>query len=172
VTEPATEEAPRPAERIARGPESPEGYYHDSFDYPALRAVLLDPLGPGGNLKFRRRVFDYRTDSPMPAPIETTDQESILLFDGVFLQRPELADLWDVTIFVSVPSEETQRRAADRDRFLFGSAEATLHRYATRYVPGQQIYFEEAHPEASADVVFYNEDPDRPRVRRRAPLDR
>ena len=32
------------AERLARGPESPEGYLHDSFDYPALRADLLDPL--------------------------------------------------------------------------------------------------------------------------------
>jgi uridine kinase len=33
------------AERLARGPESPDGYYFDSFDYPALRSALLEPLG-------------------------------------------------------------------------------------------------------------------------------
>ncbi|HEX7590519.1 MAG TPA: hypothetical protein VF375_01070 [Candidatus Limnocylindrales bacterium] len=162
----------RRAERIARGPDSPEGYYRDSFDYPALRAALLHPLGPGGNLKFRRRVFDYRTDSPALAPVETAAPDSILLFDGVFLLRPELADLWNFAIFVSVPFKETQRRAAERDAVLFGPTEATLRRYAARYVPGQQIYFEEAHPEAAADVVIANEDPDRPLLHRRGELDR
>src|SRR5664279_3616526 len=37
------------AGRYARGSESPEGYFFDSFDYSALRASLLDPLGPDGN---------------------------------------------------------------------------------------------------------------------------
>lgn len=32
------------AERYQRGPASPEGYYADSFDYPALRDELLLPL--------------------------------------------------------------------------------------------------------------------------------
>lgn len=37
-------------ERYRLGPDSPEGYYEDSFDYRALRASLLDPLGPSGSL--------------------------------------------------------------------------------------------------------------------------
>src|SRR5437868_7802169 len=44
--------------RYRRGPDSPEGYYEDSFDYAALRTVLLDPLGPQGNGRYRRAVFD------------------------------------------------------------------------------------------------------------------
>ncbi len=44
--------------RYRRGPDAPEGYYEDSFDYTALRAMLLDPLGPQGNRRYRRAVFD------------------------------------------------------------------------------------------------------------------
>ena len=39
--------------RYRRGADSPDGYYLDSFDYPGLRAQLLDPLGPGGTRRFR-----------------------------------------------------------------------------------------------------------------------
>ena len=46
----------------------------------------------------------------------------------------------------------------------FGNEEDLLHRYAVRYVPGQQIYFRLAQPQAKADAVWFNEDPDRPRV--------
>ena len=34
--------------RYHRGRYSPEGHYRDSYDYAALRRLLLDPLGPGG----------------------------------------------------------------------------------------------------------------------------
>ncbi|HEX7490758.1 MAG TPA: hypothetical protein VF337_03525 [Candidatus Limnocylindrales bacterium] len=158
-------------ERLARGPESPEGYYRDSFDYAGLRTELLDPLGPNGNRVFLRRIFDYRQDEPAVAPTETAAIDSILLFDGVFLQRPELAGLWDFTIFVSVPFAETRRRAAVRDAILFGPSEAGEHRYAVRYVPGQEMYFDEVHPDYCADVVVLNENPDRPEVRLHPPLD-
>lgn len=151
--------------RMVRGPESPEGYFLDSFDYPALRAALLDPLGPGGSLEFRRRVFDFRTDEPAAAPTEVAPANAVLVFDGVFLLRRELIDLWDFSIFVAVPFSETQRRAAARDVALFGSEEAVLHRYAVRYVPGQQLYYGQAHPQEKTDVLVDNEDPDRPRLR-------
>jgi len=49
--------------RYRRGPDSPEGYYQDSFDYTALRAVLLDPLGPHGNRRYRHAVFDVHEDT-------------------------------------------------------------------------------------------------------------
>ena len=151
--------------RIARGPDSPEGYYHDSFDYPALRTALLNPLGPVGSREFRRRVFDFRTDEPVASPPERAAADSVLIFDGVFLLRPELVDAWDFSVFVSVPFDETQRRAAARDAALFGGEEATLRRYAARYVPGQRLYFGLAHPEEKADVVVDNADPTRPTIR-------
>ncbi len=153
------------AQRYARGTESPHGYFHDSFDYPTLRAALLDPLGPGGNLTFRRRIFDHRTDEPVAAPAESAPPNAVLVFDGVFLLRRELIDLWDFTVFVAVPFAETQRRAVARDAATLGGEEAARYRYAVRYVPGQRLYFAQARPQDKADAVVDNEDPDRPALR-------
>jgi uridine kinase len=151
------------AQRLARGPESPEGYFLDSFDYPALRRALLDPLGPGGNREFRRSVFDFRIDAPVVAPTELAPANAVLLFDGVFLLRDELVDLWDFSMFLAVSFDETQRRAVARDVTLFGGEDEVRHRYEVRYVPGQQLYYSQVHPQEYADVVVDNEDPDRPR---------
>ena len=157
------------AERVARGPESPEGYFHDSFDYAALKAALLDPLGPDGDRRFRRRVFDFRLDVPVGAPVETAPVDALLIFDGVFLLRPELAGLWDFGVFVAAPFAETVRRAAARDLALFGDEAAVRRRYATRYVPGQRLYFATAEPQERANAVVENGDPERPILRRRTP---
>lgn len=40
------------SQRYRRGEFSGEACYHDSFDYPALHRVLLDPLGQGGDRRF------------------------------------------------------------------------------------------------------------------------
>ena len=155
------------AQRLARGADSPEGYLHDSFHYAALRAALLEPLGPGGEARFRRRVFDYRADEPVVSPVEVAPADSILLFDGVFLLRRELNEMWDFSVFVAVPFAETQRRAAVRDLALLGSEEEVLRRYAARYVPGQQLYLKLENPQSRADAVFRNEDPAKPMLRLR-----
>jgi uridine kinase len=44
--------------------------------------------------------------------------DAILLFDGVFLLRPELVDAWDFRVFITVASEEIIRRARIRDAEL------------------------------------------------------
>jgi uridine kinase len=149
-------------QRLDRGPESPEGYFYDSFDYPTLRAGLLEPLGPGGNREFRRKVFDFRADEPAEASTEVAPADAVLVFDGVFLLRHELIDCWDFSVFVAVPFNEILRRVASRDAVLFGGEAATRRRYAARYIPGQRLYFGTAHPQDKADVVVDNRVPDHP----------
>ena len=79
--------------------------------------------------------------------------------DGVFLLRPELRDAWEFALFVRVSPEETLRRALVRDLGLFGSAEEVERRYRTRYLPGQQLYLDEARPLEHADAVVLNDEP-------------
>jgi uridine kinase len=150
------------AARYARGEDSAEGYYRDSFDYALLRDVLLEPLGPNGTRAYRHSAFDFRTDTPVDAGLETVSDEAVLVFDGVFLFRPGLVDSWDVKIFVSVSFDETLRRALVRDVDLFGSVTEVERRYRHRYIPGQQLYFAEANPAGAADVILINDDPARP----------
>jgi uridine kinase len=146
-------------DRHRRGELSAEGYYHDSFDYPALRANLLDPLGPGGTRRYRTATFDLRTDQPRVEPSVLAPADAVLIVDGVFLLRPELRDAWDLRIFLDVPFQETLRRAAARDRALFGTARAVKERYRQRYIPAQRHYLATAQPQRVADVVIDNHDP-------------
>jgi uridine kinase len=144
--------------RTARGVLSPEGYYLDSFDYQGLMKYLLEPLGSGGDLIYRRRIFDYRSNSYVDSSMEKADPDSILIFDGVFLLRPEIRDHWDYSIFLMVSFEKSLERALVRDIDLFGSEEMVLQRYQSRYIPGQRIYLSQANPELWATVVIDNND--------------
>ncbi len=151
-------------ERYQRGRDSAEGYYEDSFDYASIREVLLLPLGPKGNRRYQRAVFDFRTDASLIAKEEEALPNAILLFDGVFLLRPELIDLWDYTIFVKVDFEVALQRAMLRDQALFGSSEVVEERYLKRYIPGQRLYLQAVHPLERADVVVENNDLTHPRL--------
>jgi uridine kinase len=156
------------ATRRRRGPLSPEGYFQDSFNHPALREALLLPLGPGGSLTFRRAVFDVRRDDGVNAAVERADPAAILLLDGVFLLRPELRSCFDFSVFLRVDFALVIARAEARDVHWFGSIEEVRRRYRERYVPGQRLYLESAQPERWASMIIDNNDPDRPVVERAA----
>jgi len=145
--------------RHQRGATSPEGYYRDSFNYQALTEFLLAPLGPHGSRQYVSAVFDYRTNSELQTPTQVAEVNAILLFDGVFLLRPDLTGSWDFTIFVEAAFETTLARAEQRDAVLFGSTEEVRNRYEQRYIPGQQLYFAESRPKERAQVVLDNNDP-------------
>jgi uridine kinase len=150
--------------RHRRGPLSPMGYYEDSFDYEAVVANLLAPLGPGGSRRYRTAVYDFRSDAPVDAPERTAGADAVLLFDGIFLLRPEIRDHWDFRVFVDASFETTLKRALTRDVELFGSLEAVRERYLRRYIPGEMTYLREVRPRDRADVVVENDDHAQPRL--------
>jgi uridine kinase len=153
------------AARYQRGRDSPEGYFLDSFDYAAVIRELLDPLGPGGSRRFRTAVFDYRTDSPVDVEPQAAAANAVLLMDGVFLQRPELAGSWDLRIWVDAPFDITVQRAVVRDAQGVAPDESAVRaQYARRYVPGQVLYLTQCRPRESADVVVNNADLENPEL--------
>lgn len=153
------------AVRHRRGPLSAEGYFQDSFDHDAVRRLVQAPLGPGGDRWYQRAIFDYRTDTAIPATAQRAPAGAVLLFDGVFLLRPELRDGWDLRVFLEISPPEAIRRALVRDAELLGGPAAVRERYHRRYLPGQRLYRERCAPAEHADVVVDNDDPDRPVLR-------
>jgi uridine kinase len=147
------------AQRYRRGEFSAEANYHDSFDYDALRRVLLDPLGPGGDRRYQPAVYDPGTDTALSPLAATAPADAVLLLDGVFLLRPELTSRWDLTIFISAGFEQTLDRARTRDLARLGSAAEVERRFRTRYIPAQQLYFTTARPADHADIIVYNDQP-------------
>lgn len=141
------------AVRYRQGRHSPAGYFHDSYDYAQLRAALLDPLSPGGDGRYRTAAFDHRTDSPVTAPEEQAAPGDILVFDGIFLHRPELRGSWDVSVFLEVSVATSVGRCAARD----GSAPDPQDPSLRRYVEGQQIYLHTCQPARHATFVVNND---------------
>jgi uridine kinase len=150
------------SQRYRRGEYSAEACYHDSFDFDALHQVLLDPLGPGGDRRFQQAVYDRGTDTALSPPVTAAPADAVLLFDGVFLMRPELIERWDLRIFVSAAFEETLDRARTRDQAVYGSVTEVERRFHKRYGPSQQFYFATARPTDHADIIVHNDEPQQP----------
>jgi uridine kinase len=150
------------ADRYRRGELSAEGYYRDSFDNEVISGQCLAPFRAGAPM-IRTAGFDFRTDNAR-ADEAVVPTAAVLIFDGVFLLRPELAGFWDLAIYLRVSPETTLRRALTRDLDLFGSPDEIRRRYRGRYLPGQALYRAEAAPEDRAHIVIGNDDPSRPVV--------
>ena len=146
-------------ERYRQGRFSAEGYLNDARDWMAVRHLLLDPLGPGGNLSYRTSSFDLDLDEPVAQdPIQATP-DVILIVDGTFLQRPELADAWDVVIFVEVSEEAAIQRGVTRDAAQFGGEDKAREMHEWRYQPAFALYQARVSPEKRAHLVVDNNDP-------------
>jgi uridine kinase len=156
------------ATRYARGRYSAEGYYLDARDLAAIRRLLLDPLGPGGNRQYRTASFDLENDAAIEQEPLSAPSESILIVDGTFLQRPELISGWDVTVFLDTTEDVSERRGVDRDAERLGGLQAAHRLYAERYRPAFDLYEQRCQPLSIADVIVNNNDIDRPHMRLRS----
>lgn len=146
------------------GKLSPEGYYRDSFNCDALFDVLLDPLSPGGDMKYKTAVYDWRTETAVEMEFSYATDDAILIMEGLFLLRQEVRDYWDLKIYVHVDSQVSLERACIRDTEIFGGEAAVRERYEKRYIPGQKLYFEDAKPQEFADIVIDNNDYENPKI--------
>ncbi|MDI1462863.1 uridylate kinase [Catellatospora sp. KI3] len=155
------------ARRYRRGEYSAEGCYLDAHDHDALTRVLLDPLGPGGDRRFQYAVYDRTADTALSPPVTTAAADAVLVFDGVFLLRPELIDRWDLRVFVSTALEKTVDRAVLRERGVSSPADVR-RRWRERYLPSQQLYLATVRPTDLADIIVYNDEPGRPLWQTRA----
>ena len=86
-------------------------------------------------------------------PEKYADPGSILVFDGIFLHRPELRGYWDFSIFLEVGFHISIPRGAQRDE---GSANADALENR-RYVEGQKLYLRDCKPKTFATMTVNNE---------------
>ena len=117
-----------------------------------LKKVLLDPLGPGGSRIYCSAIFDHFRDSPLPVRTSIADHSSVLVFDGIFLHRAELRDVWDLSIFLDAPFGVTIPRGAGRGP---GWGSPDVHAPSNqRYIDGQRLYFRDSEPQKLANFVI------------------
>lgn len=140
--------------RYRRGRFSPEGFYLDSYNYQGLKQNLLEPLSLNGTGMYRTAMFDHTINKAVDVPVKQAYAGNILIFDGIFIHRPELRDYWDLSIFLDVDFENSIPRLGKRDN---GPTEihAEINR---RYVEGQLCYLRECSPAEAATIVIDNND--------------
>jgi uridine kinase len=145
------------AVRYRLGRDSPDGFWRHAFNYARFRADVLDPLGPGGSRHYRAAAHDLATDAVLDPQPRVAPAGAVLVVDGLFLLRPELAGAWDLSVFLDAPFEVTAARLARRD-----GIEATALR---RYVEAHRIYSEACDPRGRANILIDNRDVDAPVIR-------
>lgn len=152
----------RRAVRYQQGRDSPLGFWTDSYDYERFRRDVLEPFAPAGSRQFRRASYSHATDEILHPEPEIAEPSAVLLVDGIFLQRVELREQWDLTVFLDATFIQTAQRMALRD----GTPSDPEDPRMRRYVEGQREYFRQCDPQQRADILIDNNILDHPVILR------
>ncbi len=148
--------------RYAKGRESAEGFYRDSFNLQVFEEKVLQPL-KNGEGECVTRIFDVSTDTDITDECIIVSDDAIILIEGIFLFQKNLLPYFDLKIFLDVPFEVTLERMLVREGSS-KSRESAIDLFEKRYKPGQLLYFSEAHPKECADIVIDNSDYSVPKI--------
>ncbi len=150
--------------RYRKGRLSADGYYEDAYDFELFAAKVLEPLGTPGPGEFLPAVFDVLADTPVEAEPQALPEDGVLVVDGTFLQRPEIAELWDVVVYVDTPFDLARDRGATRDAEQLGSYADAAHIYEVRYHAAARRYHAEVGPRDRAHLIIDNTDTAAPQL--------
>jgi para-aminobenzoate synthetase len=136
-------DARSPAERAA-----------DAMSWRRLRAEALEPLLAGRPARWY--PFDFAAGSRpdgtygFSAQAEVREPKPVVLVEGAYACRPELADLVDWSVLVAVPADVRHRRLARREDAGFLAA------WHARWDAAEEWYFSHVMPESAFDRVVTN----------------
>jgi uridine kinase len=148
-----------PQEIRYAGENQAENYLNRSFDIKTIVQKLLLPIREKGEYSVNLKLLDLQTDKYEITRKYSFNHQTIVIFEGVFLFRKELAPYIDYKIFLNIPPELSKKRAKMRD------PEANLQKYDTKYLPAQRKYLREYPPRKVSDMVIDNRDWERPVIR-------
>lgn len=135
--------------RYQTGYEEWYEYYYLQWDIEGLKSNLLQPLHIRDQLNLPH--YEKSTDVISTRQVDVL-KDSIVLIEGIFLQRKEWKCFFDFVIFLNCPFELRRERVLRRDSYL-GEYQARLKKYKDRYWLGEQYYMETVNPLSTADLV-------------------
>jgi molybdopterin-guanine dinucleotide biosynthesis protein A/uridine kinase len=117
------------------------------IDWKRLRDEALLPLRGGESAIFR--PYDWETDDGRLAPPKTIPAADLIIVEGVYAGRPELAELVDIAVYLGM---DPKRRA---QRYVTRQDDPDWVRFWER---GEAHYFSAVRPPASFDIQLDAED--------------
>ncbi|EDX66046.1 AAA family ATPase [Bacillus cereus] len=114
------------------------------FDWKRLLQEVLDPISNGIEGCYKR--YDWETDSL--AESHTVSANGIVIIEGVYATRQELAGIYDLKIWVNCPRETRIKRGIARD------GEAARDMWENNWMIAEDMYVESHKPHEFADVII------------------
>ncbi|MFI0961153.1 uridine kinase [Streptomyces sp. NPDC021080] len=135
----------RPMDADERAALTPAQGYDRYFDWQRLRDELLTPLATGHDAYYRR--YDWPSGSLAADEAHAVACDGIVLVEGVYTARPELADHYDLIVYVDTPPEESMRRLRAR-----GDDHGPID-WEARWRLAEEHYLSTTRPRERADLV-------------------
>ncbi len=130
---------------------TPSEKARDAIDWRRLRAEALEPLRAGKHARWHAFDFDagVRPDGTYAMRTDFVERGpgAVVVLDGAYSTRPELADLIDVSVLVDVPIDVRQARLAAREETTWLAA------WHARWDDAEAYYFTHVRPASSFDFV-------------------
>jgi uridine kinase len=111
------------------------------IDWERLRDQALLPLRARESATFQ--PYDWDADDGQLAPPKTLPAADLIIVEGVYAARPELAELVDAAVYLGVDPQTRTRRSAEREN------DPDWVRFWER---GEANYFSAVRPPASFDL--------------------
>ena len=134
---------------------TPEQRAADGMDWRRLKREAIDPLRNGRVARWY--AFDFlagpRDDGTYPMQRTPTERapKPVVLLDGAYSARPELADVVDLTVLVQAAPATREERLAAREAADF------LRQWHARWDLAEEHYFERVRPPSSFDIVLHTD---------------
>lgn len=134
---------------------SPAELVRDAIDWQRLRDEALNPLLAGQIARWRTFDFEAGTldDGTYGMKPDLTERQPapIIILDGIYSARPELADFVDLSVLVDVPIEQRHARLDLREDADF------LNTWHERWDGAEVHYFTEVKPHDTFDLIVNND---------------
>ncbi|QUH21614.1 uridine kinase [Alkaliphilus sp. B6464] len=129
-------------------------YYHLQWRYKYLIDNILCPIYDGEKMIDRKiELYDKDIDEYKVKDFKYDSDKSLLIIEGVFLQRPELKKFLNYVIYLDIPKDIRLERVIKRDRYI-GNDQQIVDKYKTRYFPAEERYISTCCPKDNADLVI------------------
>ncbi|WNB90978.1 kinase [Bacillus sp. NEB1478] len=125
-------------------------YYYLQWDMEMISEKLLKSLHRNYS-ELNLPYYDKSIDKNANKKVHITPN-SIILIEGIFLQRREWIAFYDYTIFWDCPREIRFERVLNRD--YIGDSQTRLDKYKRRYWLGEEHYLNTEEPIKKANKIY------------------
>lgn len=126
-------------------------YYNIQWRYDYVLENIFIPIHKGKEIHHMIEFYDKTQDVYHQRRLDI-DADTILMIEGVFIQRPLLRNYFDYVIYLDVPKEKRLSRVLNRDTYL-GNRDMILKKYINRYFPAEDKYVTEYNPIEKTDYI-------------------